>query len=65
MSRTEQIDRLHHTIRERDKECLYLLNILQYDPPADAAELFRLKRRFILLSREKSKLIEESKNLSK
>ena len=65
MAELEQIDKLHTRIREKGNEYQKLLNTLQNNPPANTAELFRLKRRLIMISREKSTLIEECRKIRK
>jgi hypothetical protein len=62
MTNSESLNKLHQFIREKDKEYQSLLELLQADPPS-GSELFSLKRKIIVLSHEKSFLIQQAKDL--
>ena len=64
MPNSELIKKLHAFIREKDKEYQELIELLQADPPTVPAELFKLKRRIIVLSHEKSFLIQQARDLA-
>ena len=63
MPNSELLIELHKFIREKDKDYQKLLELLQADPPANPADLFKLKRNIIVLSHEKSFLIQQAKDL--
>lgn len=64
MTNVEQANKLNIEIKEKGDTYQSLLDELQNTPPTDAAELFRLKRRLIILARETAKLIKDYNNLS-
>jgi hypothetical protein len=63
MPNAEQIDKLRAEISDKAREYQRLLDILLNNPPQSVAELFRLKRNMILISRGKTHLINEFKEL--
>jgi hypothetical protein len=63
MPKKALLELLHKMIREKDKEYHDLLEILQYNSPS-GAELFSLKRKIIVLTYEKSFLIQQAKDLN-
>ena len=63
MNMADQVRKLQAEISSKAQEYHRLLLNLRLTPPSDRAELFKMKRKLINLSREKVRLIEEFKHL--
>jgi hypothetical protein len=64
MHNVTQTDKLQAEIREKSQGYNRLLDVLQNILPQNHAELFSMKRKLILISREKTRLVEEFKLLT-